>query len=146
MKGTLTVRSEFERIYMRDGSLEPEVIVAEATPEGSPLHRYFIWDDSTAAHQWRLWKARNLIGKVKISVTTEPEHSVRVRAYVSVPRSDGRSYESLSDALGNDETRDMVLEQCAQELAAVRHKYAALCDVNKAWQIAITRRVRRRAA
>lgn len=139
------VRSELERIYARDGLLDPVVIVGEAEDEASPLHAYFMWDDTEAARRFRLMQARGLIRSVRIRVETAPEVTRRVRAYVSVPRDDGRSYESLVDALSDRNTRDVVFEQCVRELSAVRDKYAALVDVEKAWAAAGKRR-RRKAA
>ena len=44
-----------------DGLLKPEDVVEAARPANSPLHTRFTWDDSAAAHQFRLEQARTLI-------------------------------------------------------------------------------------
>lgn len=142
----IVVRTELERIYKRDGVLEPEAVLADAEDPTSPLHRYFEWDDGMAAHKHRIAQAMLLIRTVKIRVEVTPQRVHKVRAFVSVPRENGRSYEALEDALQDAPTREVVMEQCVRELAAIRNKYKALCDVDKAWEIASTRKIRRKAA
>jgi hypothetical protein len=58
---------ELTRIYRRDGSVAPSVVVKEATPKRAPLHDEFEWDDKVAAHQHRLDTARRIIRVVKIA-------------------------------------------------------------------------------
>lgn len=54
------------------GVLEPETVVAVATPVKHPLHRYFEWDDCVAGHEHRLNQARALIRTVKIRREVRP--------------------------------------------------------------------------
>src|SRR5262245_31987303 len=53
-----TVGDELERIRTRDGKIETETVVSEARPKNAPLHPVFEWNDSTAAHEYRLRQAR----------------------------------------------------------------------------------------
>jgi len=40
-----------------NGLLIADHVVDEARKKNSPLHPYFNWDDTKAAHQYRLWRA-----------------------------------------------------------------------------------------
>jgi hypothetical protein len=61
-----TVADELARIYNNSGELTPDAVVEEATPEESPLHPAFEWDNEKAGHEHRKHQARNLIRKVEI--------------------------------------------------------------------------------
>jgi hypothetical protein len=58
----------------------PDNIVAKATPEDSPLHPHFTWDDTKAARNWRKQEARILVN----AITVEFEDRV-IPAFESVP-------------------------------------------------------------
>ena len=78
--------ARLERIRARNkGVLTPADVVKDASDESSPLHSYFTWDDTEAAHQYRLDQARTLIRNVKVEVTTS---TARVAApyYIRDPR------------------------------------------------------------
>lgn len=66
-------------IHNRRGRLDPEIVIEEATPEESPLHGSFEWDDSRAGDLYRLVQARILIKKVKILI---PETEIPVSAFI----------------------------------------------------------------
>jgi hypothetical protein len=63
----------------KQGKLEPDQIINEATKETSPLHYYFEWDDEVAGAAYRLDQARELIRRVKIVVTYEETEIKTVR-------------------------------------------------------------------
>lgn len=48
------------------GQLHPEHVVKKAANLLSPIHQAFNWDDEKAAHEYRLWQARQLIRSVCI--------------------------------------------------------------------------------
>lgn len=71
------IHSRLEKIRARNaGLLRPDDVVKDARSESSPLHSLFEWDNSKAAHQHRLYQARDLIASVRVEVTT----STRVMA------------------------------------------------------------------
>lgn len=88
----MTTKAETEAIRARlaeitqqaDGVLTPQAVVAEARNRASPLHGWFVWDDTAAAEAYRLIQARALITSVKIVVTTE-HSTVQTVAYVRNP-------------------------------------------------------------
>lgn len=53
-----------ELFHKHHEKLEPEVVVADATPKNSVLHDLLTWDDKQAAHQFRIEEARSLIRRV----------------------------------------------------------------------------------
>lgn len=59
---------ELERLAgdARPGQLPPGAIVRAATDPGSPLHRYFDWDDELAGRKWRLAQANDMKAKILV--------------------------------------------------------------------------------
>ncbi len=51
-----------------DGRLTPEIIVKISKAKNHILHRFFNWDDSEAAHKFRMLQARGLINRTSIAV------------------------------------------------------------------------------
>jgi len=68
-----------------DGRLTPDAVVDAARPINSPLHSFFEWDDTAAAHEWRREQARELIRSVTVEVTTDDREIMSV-CYVRDPR------------------------------------------------------------
>lgn len=60
---------ELEVIRERDGLITPPAVVESARPDSSPLHHHFEWDDTEAAHSFRLSQARGLIRRFEVEVT-----------------------------------------------------------------------------
>lgn len=59
-------------------------VLAAAEPEDSPLHDAFTWDDSEAAHEYRLQQARQLVSHIVITREIEGDLEVPVRAFHNV--------------------------------------------------------------
>ena len=68
----------------KDGTLTAESVLNDAANPASPLHSHFQWDDSKAAHAYRIDQARTLIRSVRLVITTN-EVAVRTVAYVRDP-------------------------------------------------------------
>lgn len=134
---------ELIRIVDRDGFLSPESVLDEARPDTSPLHRYFTWDDSLAAEQWRLDQASRLIRRYSVEVQTEPEKVIRPRAFVNTGP---REYTPIDTAMHDPRMRDVVLASAIRELSALRRKYEHLCDFDAAVQQATQKATRKKAS
>lgn len=67
-----------------DGELTPDAVLADAESVDSPLHGYFDWDDTSAAHKYRIDQARTLIRSVRV-VMNETKRQVSSIAYVRNP-------------------------------------------------------------
>lgn len=114
------------------GMLTPRQVVADAAPEGSPLHPHFEWNDTKAALEYRLEQARSLIRQV---VVVHEEMPKPVRMYVCV-QADGeteRGYAPLELALKNPATRHYVLRQAKRDLESWRTKYADYRELSDAF-------------
>lgn len=99
------VRFELERIAAtNDGVLTPDAVVKAAEPEESPLHDRFEWDDSVAAHQYRIEQARTLIRSVRVVVTSE-SRKIETVYYVRNPQAEReeQGYVSLQTLRSDDE-------------------------------------------
>ncbi|MCM0751538.1 hypothetical protein DEA98_10040 [Brucella pseudogrignonensis] len=125
----------------KDGKLTPDDVVADARNPNSPLHSFFEWDDSAAAHEHRLRQARQLIRTVVVRYQ-EVESKEPIRAYVNVrsPISDNRNepdsdeprqyYTDTVEALSAPDMRRAVLLRAKSELDAWRKRYADLEELS----------------
>lgn len=79
-----TIAAELKKIEDAAGRLTPEAVVDVASDPASPLHEQFEWDDSEAAHKYRIEQARTLIRSVKVLVQVE-ERRITTVAYIRDP-------------------------------------------------------------
>lgn len=105
------------------GELKPEAVVKDAQDSESPLHEFFPWKDSEAAHQYRLEIARRLCRSIIVMVG--PEESKRpFRAFVHVSDEDGRRYMSTAEVMSDGSLRALVLKRAWEELRDWKERYA----------------------
>lgn len=71
-----------------DGRITPDNVVDAARNPKSPLHDQFEWDDSAAAHGFRLEQARRLIRSITVVITHE-QSVLRVPTWVRDPAMGG---------------------------------------------------------
>lgn len=125
----IAIIDELTSLHNRLGELTAESVVAAAADPGSRLHRYFEWDDTVAAREYRKVQARFLIRRVTIVVDDR-----RLRAFPFIPSE--RSFAPLQQAMTNT---DWMAEVVAEFQRAARtfearwrnHKYVA--DHYTAW-------------
>lgn len=115
--------------------LTPSEIVAAATPDDSPLHRFFEWDDSDAAQQYRLWQARHLAKCWHVEIAyvddTRSPASFLVPGLVSVatiPHSASedaprRAYVPIADALAQPQYRAQLVSDARMRLDYWRERF-----------------------
>ncbi len=107
-----------------DGAVDPEHVVEDAKSRESPLHAAFQWDDSEAAHSYRIAQALHLIRSLTISVTVERRNEPKVmRALVSVVKEEKRSYVPAAEALSDPELRAQILTRAWREITQWRERY-----------------------
>ncbi len=112
------IADRLARITKRNhGVLTPDAVLEDAQDEDSPLHNQFTWDDSEAAHQWRLEQARVLIRSVRVEVQTESRTVSTVR-YVRHPEA-GRE-QGYADVMTIRTREDLAREALRRELAAAK--------------------------
>lgn len=111
------------------GELTPERVIVDARNLASPLHPLFEWDESEAAHQYRLVQARALIRAVIVRYRPAPDEAPRkVVAFVNVKDGDRQYYTATAVALANPKQRAIVLRQAWEDFHAIRRRYADLAE------------------
>lgn len=101
-----------------EGRLSADAVVREAADPSSPLHDYFEWDESEAAHKYREAQARALIRSFRITVTV---HSVdlQVPAFVRDPARTAGYTSTVRIRGDTDRTRDLLVMEFDRARAAV---------------------------
>jgi hypothetical protein len=125
------IRAELEQIRnANDGQLLPEAIVEFARNRDTALHREFEWNNTKAAHQFRLEQARRVI-RLNINVLPTEGGDVTVPMYVSLKsdRYAGGGYRTLEDVMSDEDMRAQLLEQGLEEFQRVRRKYQTLQEL-----------------
>jgi hypothetical protein len=126
-----SIKDELTQIYNEhNGRVPPEAVVEFARDENTALHAEFEWDDTEAAHQFRLEQARKII-RLNIEVLETPNGNVRMPVFVSLvsDRRGGGGYRALTDVMSNAEMRAQLLQQAIDELQRVRRKYESLREL-----------------
>jgi hypothetical protein len=122
----VSVATELDAIYQGRGQLTPRVVVDVARDPGHPLHTQFEWDDSVAGEKYRQTQAAQLIRSVRVVEPVGDRDQVRVRAWHSVPRPDGRTYVPAEDVRQDEFTRQLVLQAAEREWRALYARYKHL--------------------
>lgn len=118
-----TAGNELQRIYEREGVIEPETVVAESKTPSAPLHSCFEWNDEKAAHKYRIAQAQNIIRAI---VVVDEEKQPETRAFVNVQR----EYHPVSVVVRNPEKREILLQNALNELRWFERKYNTLQELS----------------
>ena len=118
-----TAGNELQRIYERDGVIEPETVVEESENPSAPLHSCFEWDDEKAAHKYRITQAQNIIRAI---VVVDEAKQPETRAFVNVQR----EYHPVSVVVRNPEKREILLQNALNELRWFERKYNTLQELS----------------
>ena len=115
--------------------LKPVEVVEVARNPRSPLHAFFDWDDESAAQKYRLWKARKLIGSVRILVIDEKGRKVPQRAFFNVRLDDdeepGRAYVSIGRVMEDAALRKQVVERALMDAEHWAEKYRQVRELKR---------------
>lgn len=112
--------------------LTTEVIVGAATPPESPLHRFFEWDDTKAAHKFRKRQAGHLLRFIEVvrpdgSKPLSREYSVAKSNFAHAPKQSGRPFITTTQAReAGTPDRQRMKQKALQEARDWRDKYRAL--------------------
>jgi hypothetical protein len=120
-------------LYQRNNNtLNPEDVVEEASDDESPLHQYFEWDDTEAAHAYRLQQARGLIRRMTVRLILPDKREVVDHLFVSLTtnrRNEEGSYRLLVDVMKNEVEKETLLQQALRDLEAFQSKYQQLVEL-----------------
>lgn len=124
--------AELHRIAAEHGGeLRPADVVEAARLKTSPLHTQFQWDDTVAAHQWRLQQARQLI-RVTVEYVGPAEKPVLARVFVSLTpdrKNEGGGYRATRAVMSNAAYRKQLLADALEEMQRFEAKYAELKEL-----------------
>lgn len=111
------------------GVITPALVVDDARNPNSPLHRFFEWDDSAAAEQYRLQQARGVIQAVVVRYReTDNAPAKTIRAFVSVKTDEGPRYAGIVEVMNDQQQRAALIRKAWNELQGFRKKYADLTE------------------
>lgn len=137
---------ELQQIASENGGiLRPKDVVEYARDKKTALHSSFIWDDTKAAHEYRLYQARQLI-RVRVTLLDVPGDTRNVRAFVSLKSERynraGGGYRAIVDVMSDEELRARMLSEALEEMAVFQEKYKILSELADVFNS--MKRVRRR--
>lgn len=134
---------ELKRLAAENGGvLQPVAVVESARPSTSPLHSRFEWDNTKAAHEYRLAQARMLI-RVSVHVIADDGQEDRIFVSLKLDREqDGGGYRTLVDVLSDKDMRKALLAEAIEECQYFERKYKRLTQL--AGVIAAMRRIRKK--
>jgi len=122
------LRDELLRIRAEYGELTAETIVAAATSESSAIHSQFEWDDSEAAHQYRLNQARRLVKIVKEPYVRPTGEQGKVRFFHATQDDNRTVYNPLSEIVQDPIASQILLRQAEREWRALWARYQHLSE------------------
>lgn len=114
----------------RYGVCPPSMFVEAASPDDSPLHDLFEWDDTIAGPKWRLQQAREIIRSVKV-ILHEQEKAAPMFVHVRLSTPEGTSdgYVETARAMSDAKMRQSVLADARRQLKGIRARYALFSEL-----------------
>ena len=125
------VVAELKRIAAENGGvLNPAAVVLAAQPVDSVLHSRFEWDDTEAAHNYRMWQARQLI-RITVEIINVGDKSALTNVFVSLTpdRTGEGGYRTMVSILSDKQQRDQMLADAYRELELFQEKYRELKEL-----------------
>ena len=119
----------YDEIQQIGDTYTPEQIVEKATDESTELHKCFEWDDSAAAHKYRLSQAQGIVRcLVLVNEKVEDKEFPQVRAIVSTNTREN-TYEPVKITIRNVDSYERLKAEAFRELEAFRKKYAVIEEI-----------------
>ena len=107
--------------------LTAEAIIEQAKKKNNPLHDFFDWDDTKAAHKWRLQQARVLINEVKVVVENKEYYAFEnVSIEIEADSEEGttkKEYFTRSEILNDKEKRAQIVNRAYNYLLYWKEQY-----------------------
>ena len=114
-----------------DGLLKPETVVERARNPRSALHDKFTWNNTEAAHQYRLIQARNLI---RVHVLHEVKDAGPEFVSITTDRvKPGGGYRILADVIKDADAYTQLLRDALTYFRSAREKYDRLKELKPVW-------------
>lgn len=123
------LRDVLMAIRAKRGALSAEIVLQEATDPEHPLHHRFDWDDSVAAHRWRLHQAGNLL-RVKYKTDVGSSRGDLRAFWVTKGPEAGRGsqYSPIEEVISDPVSREIMLRQMRRDWMNFRHRYMHMSE------------------
>jgi hypothetical protein len=129
------VARELRRIYRAHGNrMHPPHVINAARDPDSPLHKFFLWDNTKAAEEFRLIQARQLIATVRITIPDSAVGERTIRAYHSL-RSEQSGYRHMEDIVDAPDLLESLVSQFASDLERITDRYDAIRSTAKSRRV-----------
>lgn len=123
------IQAELETIRQRNAKklLKVADVVEFAKDSTTALHRQFTWEDSEAAHRWRLEQARGVIQRFWVTIE-ENDKSIEAPIWVSIDddRRQGGGYRPLAEVRADPIMYQSCLDTALRELGPWRKRYESI--------------------
>ena len=118
------------------GSLNARLVLDRSRPEDAILHDEFEWNNEVAAELHREEEARKLLRSIAVVQYDTRGEEVPVRAYFAMTEPNAqKSYMPIARVLSDDELRNELLGQALADIQRMQHRYGALKELAKIWEI-----------
>ena len=121
-------KADADKVYNEISALSevtPEKVLEKAKNKRSELHRCFCWDDSEAAHRYRLQQARGIIQMLVVTPRAEEEQPTRIFQISS----EKNVYQENTFFIQNQDEYQILLKRALAELDAFKRRYATLSEL-----------------
>ncbi len=120
-----SLRDALQRVYDEHEQLTPALVVDVARDPSHELHSRFEWDDQVAGEAWRREQAHQLIRSVRVVYRegTDTDAARSVRAFHAVRTDQGHVYKPVDEVVGDDFTRQLVLNDMRREWQTLHRRY-----------------------
>lgn len=114
-----------------DGWCNQEQVLDYAKNPDSALHKRFCWDDTEAAHRYRLVQAGEIIRKYKVVIRIpEKKENIKVRVLVSMLDHRGKEgFCLLNKVLSHKDSTKDYIRQIKKQIASFKNKLATVSMV-----------------
>jgi len=106
-------------LYKKDKKLSPKKVVNAARPKSSPIHDFFVWDNTEAGEKYREYQARALIkdlAEIIYDDDTEKNYQTNVAYYNVRDKNNKQLYVHVNDVVINDDYSNQVLNDIISRL------------------------------
>ena len=122
------VGEELEKLEVL-GELTANIVLdyAKSNPE-SELYKCFEWDDTEAAHKYRMTQASGILCSISVKIKEEPVQKQRVYVNIRTTSEGTRKFKNIKEVLKNDEEYQQLVDKARNELANYKVKYETLVE------------------
>jgi len=122
-----------EALRLKNGGLTDDGIVAAAKQKNHVLHKWFQWDDTSAAIELRRMQARQLIRSLVVIYEEAPELKTRLYEVSHKTRaaSEQRTvYSTAEEVLSDPDSRDRLIASAIKSAMEFRRRFKQLHELD----------------